>query len=627
MRAVDAGGLSSAYSNVASATTPRAAISVVRSTPTGTVNLSTTANDWVHWGLSTSTTVTRKAGVAPSIGAVAIVGAVPATRYTSHPVAFTWTDGAPTTTATTNAAIYVSGVGNGFRLTVPADSIRRRLTLYVGVWRAQGRLVASLSDGSTPDYVDTGLNNAGGATAGRYTIEYQAGTANQTLTVTFTQESGDGNVTLQAATLVDTVEAPDYLVFAAPSTRVVAPGGATTYNVSVTSTGGFVGGVALTVEGLPAGATATFAPSTIVGGSGTSTVTITVPASVAHGESTLSILGASGSLRRSAFVTLRVNAPNLSGGVAVPTGDQVLSTLGPSDWAHWGVTSETSHTHKAAVTPLISFYTVVGGGEATRYTNHPIGFSWTGGTPTASATNSTTGVYVAGVNRGFRITVPADTSTRTLILYVGVFQSQGRLVAQLSDQSAPDYIDTSLLNATTATAGRYTLSYRAASPGQTLTVTFTQMGTTGNVTLQAAALSATASDFILTATPATRTIGPGAQTTYEVSVAPVDGFTGNVALSVSGLPAGATATFAPATVTGGSGSSTLTITTSATTRSVSSAADGDGHERNAHSTRRRSRWWVCTHGTSRKDPRASSTRRWRSSTLVRPPLPTSRSRS
>ena len=100
-------------------------------------------------------------------------------------------------------------MGNGFRLTVPADLIRRRLTLYVGVWRAQGRLVASLQR-----WLDAGLRGYRHEqrltpTAGRYTIEYQAGTANQTLTVTFTQQiDGDGNVTLQAATLVDTV--PDF---------------------------------------------------------------------------------------------------------------------------------------------------------------------------------------------------------------------------------------------------------------------------------------------------------------------------------------------------------------------------------------------------------------------------------
>ena len=363
------------------------------------------------------------------------------------------------------------------------------------------------------------------------------------------------------------VETPDYLVFAAPSSRTVAPGGSTTYNISTAASGGFAGTVALTVEGLPAGATATFSPATIAAGAGTSTLTVTLPSAVAAGETTLTIQGASGPLVRNAFVTLSVSAASLTSAFAVPTGAQSLPALGTSDWAHWGVSAATSYTHKAAVTPLISNVTLVGGGSAQRYTNNPVGFSWTDGTPAAAATNTTTGIYVAGINRGFRLTVPADTTPRTLTLFVGVWREQGRLLAQLSDQSAPDFTDTSLINATGTSVRRYTLSYRAASAGQTLTVTFTQMGTTGNVTLQAAALAAAAAaaDFGLTATPATRTVTAGAETTAAIATAPINGFSGNVALSVTGLPAGATASFAPASISGGSGASTLTVATTADT--------------------------------------------------------------
>jgi hypothetical protein len=60
----------------------------------------------------------------------------------------------------------------------------------------------------------------------------------------------------------------------------------------------------------------------------------------------------------------------------------------------------------------------------------------------------------------------------------------------LSDGSATDYTDTSISSTTTAVNGMYTLTYKAASAGQTLSVTFLQntTGTNGNVTLQAAAL-------------------------------------------------------------------------------------------------------------------------------------------
>ena len=65
-----------------------------------------------------------------------------------------------------------------------------------------------------------------------------------------------------------------------------------------------------------------------------------------------------------------------------------------------------------------------------------------------------------------------------------------RIVAHLSDGSAVDFVDSSVVNSSgVTTLGVYTLSYRAASAGQTITVTFTnQAGASGNVTLQAATL-------------------------------------------------------------------------------------------------------------------------------------------
>ena len=57
---------------------------------------------------------------------------------------------------------------------------------------------------------------------------------------------------------------------------------------------------------------------------------------------------------------------------------------------------------------------------------------------------------------------------------------------------------------------------------------------------------------------------PGQSTSYTATVAPVNGFTGTVAFSVTGLPSGATATFNPASVTT-SGSTTMSVSTSAAT--------------------------------------------------------------
>src|SRR5207302_1507555 len=87
-----------------------------------------------------------------------------------------------------------------------------------------------------------------------------------------------------------------------------------------------------------------------------------------------------------------------------------------------------------------------------------------------------------------------------------------------------------------------------------------------NVTIQAASLAGAVltPDFTISATPASQSAVPGGSAPYTVSIGAVNGFAGNVALSVSGLPAGVTAGFSPATVTGG-GSSTMTLATTAVT--------------------------------------------------------------
>ncbi|HST52493.1 MAG TPA: PQQ-dependent sugar dehydrogenase [Pyrinomonadaceae bacterium] len=57
-----------------------------------------------------------------------------------------------------------------------------------------------------------------------------------------------------------------------------------------------------------------------------------------------------------------------------------------------------------------------------------------------------------------------------------------------------------------------------------------------------------APDFSISVTPASRTITQGGVATYNVTLTPTDGFTGQVALNVDGLPAGASSNFQPATI-------------------------------------------------------------------------------
>lgn len=100
-------------------------------------------------------------------------------------------------------------------------------------------------------------------------------------------------------------------VSATPGSRSVAPGGSTTYSVTVGVNGGFSGTVNLSISGLPSGATANFNPPSVTGG-GTSTLTVNTSASTPLGTSTLTITGTSGSVQDSTTVSLTVANPDFT---------------------------------------------------------------------------------------------------------------------------------------------------------------------------------------------------------------------------------------------------------------------------------------------------------------------------
>ena len=195
-------------------------------------------------------------------------------------------------------------------------------------------------------------------------------------------------------------------------------------------------------------------------------------------------------------------AGSLTGSFAsIPQGADVnLTVEGPVDWVHWGLYTESSLDRKAGVTPLISDFTVLYATNDYAYVyefaDNYNGYSWSDGTPTATVTNTPTGVWAYGVptrGSGFQFTVPADTTLRTLRVYVGAFAARGNFEASLSDNSATPYSNTSLVNMGNGPSGVYSISYAAQSAGQTLTIKWTlTMGTRAdaNVTLQAAALTA-----------------------------------------------------------------------------------------------------------------------------------------
>lgn len=195
----------------------------------------------------------------------------------------------------------------------------------------------------------------------------------------------------------------------------------------------------------------------------------------------------------------------LAGSLATPAQSQTytISTLGTLDWSQWGyggsdwadwAEGEANTNHKSGVTRQISAVTdpTHQAQTFTPGTTARMAVSWTGGTPTASASTVRTFIIQQTASASFVFTVTADTTEKILTVYCGGGGAvAGRLSASLSDSSAAaiqlDYTGT----ADTFCDRIATIRFRAATAGQTLTVTLLHNGGTNepNVSLLAATLA------------------------------------------------------------------------------------------------------------------------------------------
>jgi hypothetical protein len=182
-----------------------------------------------------------------------------------------------------------------------------------------------------------------------------------------------------------------------------------------------------------------------------------------------------------------------------------LTAVGTLDWICWA-RAEDEQDYKSGVTPLITMEIISesddpDGNPATNFFYDDVTgntFSWTDGAPTSTASDLDGGIWIPEVPNGFRIMVPAGTNPQTLILYLGVWQADCKLVASLSDASATDYEYTNSYTeeADDGHVREYVIDFQAASDQETLTVEWTvtanhdtEYGGWGNVTLRAAAVT------------------------------------------------------------------------------------------------------------------------------------------
>jgi Pro-kumamolisin, activation domain len=330
--------------------------------------------------------------------------------------------------------------------------------------------VTGLPAGATFTLTPSSIN-----TAGTTTLTVAAGTTTPAGSYTLTITGSDGTIS-HSTTVTLTVVAVDFSISASPASQSVNQGNATSYTVTQTAINGYAGTVTYSVAGLPAGATASFAPPTVTA-SGTTALSVSTAAATPTGSYTLTITGTDGVFTHSTTVTLVVSTPDFS--LSVTPSSQTINQGNPTSYT---VTLNSISGYSGTVSFGLS--------------GQPTGVNFTFAPPSVTASGST------------------------------------------------------VLNITTAvstTPGTYTLVINATDTVITHTIPVTLVVTP-------------AGDFQMSATPASQTVNPGINTSYGITISSLNGFSGPVALSISGLPTGATATFNPGSIVG-AGTSSLAIST------------------------------------------------------------------
>jgi uncharacterized repeat protein (TIGR01451 family) len=179
---------------------------------------------------------------------------------------------------------------------------------------------------------------------------------------------------------------------------------------------------------------------------------------------------------------------------------------------------------------------------------------------------------------GFELTALADDQTKA-----GNLQSANNQT-QILDNEGPagsrQYVEHTALGTFQGQQGGASWTFNWTAPAADVgNVTFYAAGNQANndgnstgdyilTTFVAATPASAVADFTLSAAPSSQLLTQGNSASYQLTLSPSGGFTGQISLGVSGLPAGASASFNPPSVTLNDASSkpaTLTVQTSAST--------------------------------------------------------------
>jgi uncharacterized membrane protein len=379
-------------------------------------------------------------------------------------------------------------------------------------------------------------------------------------TLTITGVSGTLKVT---TTLALGIFAPTFTI-SGPGSWNIGQGSTNTSFIDITPEYGFTGSVALSVTGLPTGVTASFSPNPA--SPGTIQMTVKASSSASPGQYTLTIAGASGSLKATTTVALGVFAPTFA-----------LSTAG-----NWNIGQGASNTSYVYVVPEYGFTGSVnlavaglpGGVTASWNPNPTNGTSLLTLTASSSAALGQYKLTITGTSGSLKVSttvamgvfMPTFTVSSSGSVSLGQGASGTAYVSvnpEYGFTGSANLAVTGLPSGVTAswsvnpTDGVSYLTLAASSSAAVGQYPLTITGTYGDLKASAALVLSVFSPTFTVSGASGVSVGQGSSSTAYVSVNPEYGFTGSVNLAVTGLPSGVTASWSPNPTTG---SSVLTLT-------------------------------------------------------------------
>ena len=360
--------------------------------------------------------------------------------------------------------------------------------------------------------------------------------------------------------------APTFTLSVPATTVTLLTAGASVSNaITVTAHNGFTGSVAFSIAGVPSGVAASF--SSASSGQKT-TLTLKPGANAVPGTFKVSVTGTSGKLSSATTIALTVarssftlaasvSSLTLSAGYNSPINLVVTNPVNLVDRVSFSATGVPAGVTAgfASVNSTTESLTFTMSNTAAPGT-YPITITGTSGTASSS-----TMVTVTILAQGF--TLAASQSSLTLIgggtsqssAFTVTGQNGFNGIVNFAVSGVPTGVTASLSTASNQSKSTLTLQASSAAPAGTYSVKVT--GTSGSLT-GAAAITVTIPEPQFTISPAagSLTLIEGNSATSTIDVTQPKGYGSIVALTASGVPAGVTAAFSPAST---SASSSLTL--------------------------------------------------------------------